>query len=717
MKKLLIPILLTFLLLFCAQAEEDWVKILHLQTDPPTYIQWDSEEFCYALYSEEGELIDPHYLDDLEGGDAESFFLFIATDAEDKDGLLSADGRWIAKPQFDFIREFQPNGLAVVWLNGLAGLIKTDGSYLIEPQFDFIRGFQPNGLAIVEMNGLYGLIKADGSYLIEPQFEDIDPFQDNGLAAVRADGLLGLIRSDGSYLFEPQFDPTPTWSMDLEFHEGIASCYKDGLYGYITEDGRVLFEPQFTHAQDFHEGFGAVFSGDLVTGACGYVDAQGGWLVQPAFGNAYPFHDGAARVFKDGRYGFIGTDGAYLIEPRFVQASDFSEGLATASLERGKLGCVNLKGEFVVEPIYDSVNTFTGGLATAQRGDVYVMLDNTGRELLESKSRITYTADELIRTTQNGQTVYYRRADDGIEEVAVVDNDLYLTDYYPFEGSRVVTLDEPADFERDPYPLPRLDGATALLPTYAAFAQALYPDDVRYESYMNNKNPLFTCTKTNRAYERLIDSETDIIFCAGPSDAQIEDAKERGVEFELTLFGYESFVFIVNRDNPLDGITVEQIRAIYSGEMTTWEELGIEGLGGIIAYQRPKNSGSQTALERLMGDTPIMEAPSMYVSDGMEDILETIEYRNLPNAIGYTFRFFCADMVGSKVKLLSIDGVEPNVENIASGAYPIITPLYAVTRKGDDSNPNVQKLLDWITGPQGQELVEKSGYAGIVERQ
>ncbi|MCR4622081.1 MAG: substrate-binding domain-containing protein, partial [Clostridiales bacterium] len=146
---------------------------------------------------------------------------------------------------------------------------------------------------------------------------------------------------------------------------------------------------------------------------------------------------------------------------------------------------------------------------------------------------------------------------------------------------------------------------------------------------------------------------------------------------------------------------------------TTWDELGVEGLGEIIAYQRPENSGSQTALEKLMGDTPIMEAPQMYVSDGMEDILETIEYRNLPNAIGYTFRFFCADMVGSKVKLLAIDGIEPTVENISNGKYPIITPLYAVTRKGE-SNPNVKRLLDFLTDPQGQELVEKSGYVGLV---
>ena len=142
------------------------------------------------------------------------------------------------------------------------------------------------------------------------------------------------------------------------------------------------------------------------------------------------------------------------------------------------------------------------------------------------------------------------------------------------------------------------------------------------------------------------------------------------------------------------------------------DELGIEGIGNIVAYQRPKNSGSQTALERLMGDTPIMEAPSEYISDFMDDILENIEYRNLPNAIGYTFRFFCTEMIGSDVKLLSIDGVEPSLENIRNESYPITSTLYMVTRKGED-NPNVQALIDWVLSEQGQKLVEKAGYVGV----
>ena len=64
------------------------------------------------------------------------------------------------------------------------------------------------------------------------------------------------------------------------------------------------------------------------------------------------------------------------------------------------------------------------------------------------------------------------------------------------------------------------------------------------------------------------------------------------------------------------------------------------------------------------------------------------------------------------MKLLSVDGVAPTVENIQSGAYPITASLYAVTWEGNN-NQNVIRLLNWILSPEGQELVEKTGYVPI----
>lgn len=64
------------------------------------------------------------------------------------------------------------------------------------------------------------------------------------------------------------------------------------------------------------------------------------------------------------------------------------------------------------------------------------------------------------------------------------------------------------------------------------------------------------------------------------------------------------------------------------------------------------------------------------------------------------------------IKLIAIDSVAPNMENIKNGTYPVVTPVYAVTWSGND-NPNVQKLLDWILSEEGQNIIEETGYVGL----
>ena len=65
-------------------------------------------------------------------------------------------------------------------------------------------------------------------------------------------------------------------------------------------------------------------------------------------------------------------------------------------------------------------------------------------------------------------------------------------------------------------------------------------------------------------------------------------------------------MFFVSEDNPVDGLTSEQIRNIYSGNITNWKKLGGRNLP-ILAFQRPKNSGSQTTMEKFMGDAKLKE--------------------------------------------------------------------------------------------------------------
>ena len=131
------------------------------------------------------------------------------------------------------------------------------------------------------------------------------------------------------------------------------------------------------------------------------------------------------------------------------------------------------------------------------------------------------------------------------------------------------------------------------------------------------------------------------------------------------------------------------------------------------AFQRDEDSGSQSALIRLMGGVPLAEPPMEDVVDGMAGIISrTADYKNYKNAIGYSFRFYSTEMIkNGRIKLLSVDGVPPTLENIENGTYPLTSEFYAVTRS--DASENTKKMLSWITSPQGMSLVEKTGYIPI----
>ncbi|HSP21507.1 MAG TPA: substrate-binding domain-containing protein [Planococcus sp. (in: firmicutes)] len=292
----------------------------------------------------------------------------------------------------------------------------------------------------------------------------------------------------------------------------------------------------------------------------------------------------------------------------------------------------------------------------------------------------------------------------------VNDSEVDLFAYEPFkESEKLARLEGKASFQIEGE-VPILDGATALYPLFAAFAEATYPEGL-YEPY---SGPVATTT-TPSAYSRLIKGNADVIFAAEPSDGQKQAAEEAGVELKLTPIGREAFVFFVNSRNPVNDLSSEDIRGIYSGGFGNWKELGGKD-DEIRPFQRPENSGSQTMFIKFMEDKEIKEPETEELAEGMGGIIEEVaSYRNYKNAIGYTFRFYSTEMIrNDKIKLISVDGIEPSIKNIRSGKYPLTSEFYAVT--AGTENPNVQPFIDWILSEEGQKLVEGTGFVPVQEK-
>lgn len=286
---------------------------------------------------------------------------------------------------------------------------------------------------------------------------------------------------------------------------------------------------------------------------------------------------------------------------------------------------------------------------------------------------------------------------------------IHLENYLPFQAdSKLAKLDHKASLQLTDH-LPILDGATALVPVYAAIVNAVYPEEhYIYDFY---HTPMYY-ENTIGGYYALFQGERDIMFGAYPSEDQLQYAEECDAKLTFTPIGQEGFVFFVNAANPIDNLSSEQLRAIYSGQITNWQEVGGENRR-IEAFQRNANSGSQSALVRFMDNIALMEPPQDKVQDLMSGIIyQTADYKNHGNAIGFSFRYYTQDMIVDKgIKLLSIDGVAPTIENISSGAYPLTSNFYAVTTQ--HSNANSQVLINWILSPEGQQLIEETGYAKV----
>lgn len=281
----------------------------------------------------------------------------------------------------------------------------------------------------------------------------------------------------------------------------------------------------------------------------------------------------------------------------------------------------------------------------------------------------------------------------------------------------------------DPEKMPRLDGAEAAYPVYSAFANACYEGvaeiqtaekakltdaDKHYTTYRRGGTPV-CFTNTIEAFKGLVSGDVDIFFGARPSAEQQKLAEDAGKTLVLTPIAKEAFVFIVSEDNPVDGLSSEQIRDIYSGKYTNWAKVG--GFPApILAFQRPENSGSQTMMKYFMGDAPLKEPVEGEYYSMMEGVIRaTASYQNKLSSIGYSFRYYTmgmSDEGGEGIKLLSLDGIYPDEESISSGEYPMTTALYAITLAEND-NEYIAPMLEWMTGEQGQEIVEKTGYVSV----
>lgn len=273
-------------------------------------------------------------------------------------------------------------------------------------------------------------------------------------------------------------------------------------------------------------------------------------------------------------------------------------------------------------------------------------------------------------------------------------------------ASETETEPEP---EAEPDVFPRLDGSTSTIPLETGIRAAFLgiSQEEAEEQVIRNK--------THQAFENLLNGECDGLLSVPLSEEQEQARIDAGVELEKIALAWEGFVFIVNIDNPVDTLTSEQIRQIYSGEITNWKELGGND-APIKAYQRNNDSGSQNFMIDFMGGVSLMSAPTDYIAEAMGTMVDIVaNYENGIDAIGYSVYTYAADMYSADngIKFIKVDGVAPGRENFKNGSYTATGYTYLMFNKNQPAGSLIRGLADYLKTPEGISVIENSGYATV----
>jgi len=184
--------------------------------------------------------------------------------------------------------------------------------------------------------------------------------------------------------------------------------------------------------------------------------------------------------------------------------------------------------------------------------------------------------------------------------------------------------------------------------------------------------------------------------------------KEQGVKFNPVA--WDALVVITHKDNPVDSISMEQLKRLYRGEISNWKALGGEDRPLTLLARKGKISGVGLSIRLLVFGDPEMNfaAEHLYPSSGpLEKAVEKD-----PMAIAITG---ISSARKRNVKVLSLEGRRPSYENIKSGNYLLYRPLYLVTRPQSENADEIARFLAFAHSRKGREIIRSNGVVPYLE--
>jgi len=193
-------------------------------------------------------------------------------------------------------------------------------------------------------------------------------------------------------------------------------------------------------------------------------------------------------------------------------------------------------------------------------------------------------------------------------------------------------------------------------------------------------------------------------WLGGKADKHPEEANA-----ELVQVAWDALVVIAHSDNPVDNISLADLKKVYDEEIVNWKDLGGPDKRIALIARDGKDSGVGHMFRRMVFDDPEYDFKARTFNVKSTGPLEEKIAKTM-NAMGMDG---ISSAKRSNVKILSLDGIKATKENVATGIYPLFRPLYLAV--GPGSSAESRKLIDFVLSPEGQAIVSAQGTVNLEE--
>lgn len=245
-----------------------------------------------------------------------------------------------------------------------------------------------------------------------------------------------------------------------------------------------------------------------------------------------------------------------------------------------------------------------------------------------------------------------------------------------------------------------IDGSTTVGPIAKAFAEyfmSAHPD----------VNITVSESGSGNGAKSLLNGVCDIADMSRPmKDKEFLAAAEKQIQPVAHVVALDGLPILVHPKNPISDLSIEQVRKIYTGEITNWKELGGPDIG-IVVITRDTNSGTYETFEKMvMSKQKITEKAEYVGSNGA--IRQRVQ--STPAAIGYAGLGF----VDKTVKAVKVNGIYPSAATVRTGEYPIARPLFMYTNGYPKLGSFLYQFVTLHLTEDGQEMVEEIGFIPVT---